>query len=33
MNKLAILEGILFVVGDEGITLDNIAEVMSITKK
>lgn len=32
MNKLAILEGILFVVGDEGITLDNIAEVMSITK-
>ena len=32
MNKLAILEGILFVVGDEGITLDNISEVMSITK-
>lgn len=33
MNKLAILEGLLFVVGDEGITLDNIAEIMSITKK
>ena len=32
MNKLAILEGILFVVGDEGITLDNISEVMSISK-
>lgn len=32
MNKLAVLEGILFVVGDEGITLDNISEVMSITK-
>ena len=32
MNRLAILEGILFVVGDEGITLDNISEVMSITK-
>lgn len=33
MNKLAILEGLLFVVGDEGITLDNIAEIMDITKK
>lgn len=33
MNKLAILEGLLFVVGDEGITLDNIAEIMEITKK
>lgn len=33
MNKLAILEGLLFVVGDEGITLDNIVEIMSITKK
>ena len=32
MNKLAILEGILFVVGDEGITLDHISEVMNITK-
>ena len=33
MNKLAILEGLLFVVGDEGITLDNISEIMAITKK
>lgn len=32
MNKLAILEGLLFVVGDEGITLDNISEIMNITK-
>ena len=28
MNKEAILEGLLFVVGDEGITLDNIVEIM-----
>ena len=27
MNKLAVLEGILFVVGDEGITLERICEV------
>lgn len=33
MNKIAVLEGLLFVVGDEGITLDSIAEIMSITKK
>lgn len=26
MNKLAVLEGILFVVGDEGITLEKICE-------
>lgn len=32
MNKLAILEGLLFVVGDEGITLDNISEILSIDK-
>jgi len=32
-NKEAILEGLLFVVGDEGITLDNIVDVMAITKK
>lgn len=30
MNKLGILEGILFVVGDEGITLNDLCEVMSI---
>ena len=33
MNKEAILEGLLFVVGDEGITLDNIAEVLELDKK
>ena len=33
MNKGAILEGLLFVVGDEGITLDNIAEVLEVDKK
>ncbi|MCM1052540.1 MAG: SMC-Scp complex subunit ScpB [Ruminococcus sp.] len=30
MNKLGLLEGILFVVGDEGITLNNLCEVMSV---
>lgn len=30
MNKKAILEGLLFVVGDEGITLENICEILSI---
>lgn len=30
MNKLGILEGILFVVGDEGINLANLCEIMSI---
>ena len=31
MNKLGILEGILFVVGDEGITLKNLCEIMDIS--
>lgn len=31
MNKLGILEGILFVVGDEGINLDTLCEIMNIT--
>lgn len=30
MNKLGILEGILFVVGDEGITLNNLCEIMNM---
>lgn len=30
MNKVGILEGILFVVGDEGITLDNLCKVLEI---
>ena len=28
MNKLAVLEGLLFIVGDEGITLDKICDVL-----
>ena len=32
MNKEAILEGLLFFVGDEGLTLDNICEIMMIEK-
>ena len=32
MNKEAILEGLLFVVGDEGLTLDDICEIMLIDK-
>ncbi len=30
MNKLGILEGILFVVGDEGISLNSLCEIMNI---
>lgn len=30
MNKLGVLEGILFVVGDEGITLNQLCEIMEI---
>jgi len=30
MNLLGVLEGILFVVGDEGITLDKICEILEI---
>lgn len=33
MDKLGIIEGILFVVGDEGITLDNLCQVMQIDMK
>lgn len=33
MNKLGILEGILFVVGDEGINLHNLCEIMEITEE
>ena len=31
MNKLGILEGILFVVGDEGITLNSLCNIMNVT--
>ena len=30
MNKVGVLEGILFVVGDEGINLNSLCEIMSI---
>ncbi|MBQ6841146.1 MAG: SMC-Scp complex subunit ScpB [Bacilli bacterium] len=30
MNKIAVLEGLLFVVGDEGITLDQICKILEI---
>ncbi len=33
MDKLGILEGILFVVGDEGITLKSLCDVMAITEE
>ena len=30
MNKIAVLEGLLFVVGDEGITLDKIVKILEV---
>ncbi len=33
MNKCAILEGLLFVVGDEGLTLNNICEILEVDVK
>lgn len=33
MNLMGVLEGILFVVGDEGITLEHICEIMQINKE
>ena len=30
MNKMAILEGLLFVVGDDGLTIDQMMEIMEI---
>ncbi len=33
MNKKAILEGLLFVVGEDGLTLDQIEEVLDITEE
>ena len=30
MNLLGVLEGILFVVGDEGISLNSVCEIMNI---
>ena len=31
MNKLAVLEGLLFVVGDDGLTLKQICEIMELS--
>lgn len=33
MNKQGVLEGILFAVGDEGINLDSICEILEISKE
>ena len=30
MNKLAVLEGLLFVVGDDGLTLEQVMDVLDI---
>ena len=30
MNLMAVLEGILFVVGDEGITLESVCEILNL---
>ena len=32
MNKKAVLEGLLFVVGDEGLTIDEICEILIINE-
>ena len=32
MNKIAVLEGLLFIVGDDGITLDKICDVLEINE-
>ena len=31
MNKLAVLEGLLFVVGDDGLTLKQICDIMELS--
>ena len=33
MEKIAVLEGLLFIVGDEGLTLDNICEILEVNKE
>ncbi len=33
MNKLAILEGLLFVVGDDGMKIDKLADILEINEK
>ena len=33
MNLIGVLEGLLFVVGDEGATIDQIVDVLEISKE
>ena len=33
MNKLAVLEGLLFIVGDDGLTLNQMMDILEITKE
>ncbi len=33
MNKLAVLEGFLFVVGDDGLTIEQLEKILEITKE
>ena len=33
MNKLAVVEGLLFVVGDEGITLEQICKILEVEEE
>ena len=33
MNKMAVLEGLLFVVGEDGLTLDQIEEVLEVSEE
>ena len=33
MNKMAILEGLLFVVGEDGLTINQMMEILEITNE
>ena len=33
MNKLAVLEGLLFIVGDDGLTLNQMMDILEITNE
>lgn len=32
MNKLGVLEGLLFAVGDEGLSIDNIKSILDVSE-
>ena len=32
MNKLGVLEGLLFAVGDEGLSIDNIKSILDVNE-